>query len=1248
MGPSLTRAPMAPPGAVMDAEHPGAVLRRLDEQRGRGTFCDVTIIVGDHKFRAHRNVLAASSPYFSELLFARGAESGGAGANRVLEISFVRAEVFAEILNFIYSSKLSTERGAGGGDDAALSELVSSGEKLGMRFLAGLEKSPGSPERRETPVPAPPAAETPRAPRPAPAVKKELSEKEALEASDGPRILSSYSIPQMEKAAAAAKAAVREARRENCPAPAAAPVPAPPATPSSCSLYDVHSVLADAFLMALEHSYAMPPEPLRAMLNARCQGRRGTAPPPGRPCRVPDAPRPLFGCGRCPRTFDGADSLRVHERSHRSFLVQCDHCRRPFLSERLLRAHTCLLRPPPPPLPPLPPPVSVTAETPSSCAVVKLVLPVARPRVAVPAPVASDDDDDGDGPPPCVRPPVPGAERDYGEPEAETRGVYNKSGSKAVFSGTLRRRRPSLEPDHYARVVEGQVLYFCSVCDRSYVQLTSLKRHSNVHSWTKQYPCRYCERVFALAEYRTKHEIWHTGERRYQCIFCSEAFLTYHFLKTHQRTQHGVNPCKTADGGGPAAVAQDPLVRFYRLLPRQVNKRLYRTYRSLDYSAPRAAADGVAPPAAPSPSAPPAGAGLKVEEDAGGTGSDEADDAADGQITVSIADDRPDEEPYSPEPDLRPPKKRGRKRMVWTRDGGAAGRREHDEDSDSDQEWKDSSWKPYYSYKPKRKGPRGPRGRRRRRGWRGTTRSSGAFGFGGEAESSGGGSEPGYATRRRSVEAEAAGAATAGRPDAADSAGGFGVAAVAARDAEARAAPWVGEVEGLAAGAEPDARQPVRLSRGDDGDGGGSRWFPVENATRDEADSGKAAAAHGFYTVDGRGVRRSAEDIAIAEKLLQMGELTPLTPPPPRPPPPPPPAPRPAYLDPQDGNDVLLDLTFGKHRVAHCDPGPARPFWADAGNAKRAFETPNDNLGYFGAVASGRGEDECRGLDLSTSKEHVDGCGLDGIPSPCSSDEEDCAPASAVDRAPSSRLVKGMYPCVYCDKVFPFRCRWMKHQLADHNGKTLNQQMLSSSAAKENCDDAPGDGADGRRGGGRWGGAAEQRPWEPGARPDSDGAGPGGGRTGDERGEFKCFYCPRVLRTLASRSAHHTWHRRWLKAAERRAKFCPPPRADDPADRRHRYPPCSNAFDAADSPAARRRRRERRPAPPADPAGPSRGWGGAPRGAKFRCCCCPRVLKTAAARALHQKSHGMTASPPSRVRHVAAAAAPAPAYEQAL
>nr|KAF6305605.1 zinc finger and BTB domain containing 4 [Pipistrellus kuhlii] len=72
-------------------------------------------------------------------------------------------------------------------------------------------------------------------------------------------------------------------------------------------------------------------------------------------------------------------------------------------------------------------------------------------------------------------------------------------------------------PEHVVKVVGGHVLYVCAACERSYVTLSSLKRHSNVHSWRRKYPCRYCEKVFALAEYRTKHEVWHTGERRSLC-----------------------------------------------------------------------------------------------------------------------------------------------------------------------------------------------------------------------------------------------------------------------------------------------------------------------------------------------------------------------------------------------------------------------------------------------------------------------------------------------------------------------------------------------------------------------------------------------------------------------------------------------------------------------------------------------------------------------------------------------------------
>uniref|UniRef100_A0A3Q2VX87 Zinc finger and BTB domain containing 4 n=2 Tax=Haplochromini TaxID=319058 RepID=A0A3Q2VX87_HAPBU len=136
------------------------------------------------------------------------------------------------------------------------------------------------------------------------------------------------------------------------------------------------------------------------------------------------------------------------------------------------------------------------------------------------------------------------------------------------------------DENHFVKVVDGNVIYFCSVCERSYMTLSSLKRHSNVHSWRRKYPCHFCDKVFALAEYRTKHEVWHTGERRYQCIFCWDAFATYYNLKTHQKTIHGINPSlisseKTANGGYKQKANA---LKLYRLLPMRSQKRPYKTY----------------------------------------------------------------------------------------------------------------------------------------------------------------------------------------------------------------------------------------------------------------------------------------------------------------------------------------------------------------------------------------------------------------------------------------------------------------------------------------------------------------------------------------------------------------------------------------------------------------------------------------------------------------------------------------------
>lgn len=50
--------------AYESSVHSTNVLLSLDEQRKQDLFCDVTILVEDQRFRAHRSVLAACSIYF--------------------------------------------------------------------------------------------------------------------------------------------------------------------------------------------------------------------------------------------------------------------------------------------------------------------------------------------------------------------------------------------------------------------------------------------------------------------------------------------------------------------------------------------------------------------------------------------------------------------------------------------------------------------------------------------------------------------------------------------------------------------------------------------------------------------------------------------------------------------------------------------------------------------------------------------------------------------------------------------------------------------------------------------------------------------------------------------------------------------------------------------------------------------------------------------------------------------------------
>lgn len=276
-----------------------------------------------------------------------------------------------------------------------------------------------------------------------------------------------------------------------------------------------------------------------------------TAPPHSSSYSPTDSMKPELICGVCHRLFSSASSLTVHMRLHRgSRALSCRYCGKVFIHSKRLQSHETSCRIPSLPSSSLGPP-SLTVQPKQE--------PLEEGEVRVEGGVIVGETD-----------------ITKARPGKKPRSLL------ARIQGDDAAATEILEGDehHFVKVVDGNVIYFCSVCERSYMTLSSLKRHSNVHSWRRRYPCHYCDKVFALAEYRTKHEVWHTGERRYQCIFCWDAFATYYNLKTHQKAIHGINPSlisseKTANGGYKQKANA---LKLYRLLPMRSQKRPYKTY----------------------------------------------------------------------------------------------------------------------------------------------------------------------------------------------------------------------------------------------------------------------------------------------------------------------------------------------------------------------------------------------------------------------------------------------------------------------------------------------------------------------------------------------------------------------------------------------------------------------------------------------------------------------------------------------
>ncbi|XP_045886142.1 transcriptional regulator Kaiso isoform X2 [Micropterus dolomieu] len=531
--------------SATDTQYSTAVLKSMNEQRNHGLFCDVTIIIQDKKFRAHKTILSASSSYFHQLFSVAG---------QVIELNFIRAEIFEEILNYIYSSKIVRVR------SDMLEELINAGQILGVKFIANL----GSPLSQVKGLPG---------------LSKEVECKSDTPAEVMPIITESFSISAEEFNQTSTPAGNDEDSDSDVMfvSQTDGQTRATNQKTNSAEVIDLDT--ADSENVAPKQNEESNHAVAKHTEKARAPSRTCATKPPSIRCQNPSLPNssPLrspdsssnnsssparVSSGSAPTTparsssvtpepssasqsSENSDILGVHKK-HVSTSPQQGN-----FKIRLLDVSESTVDQTNTPKSAIAAKKTVTLNTATEIDSISSGCKVYANIGENTYDIVPVKEDPGEG----------GSKANKGKRSlmATPLKPFDKTPTSTQASPNKKRTKTELE-DHYELIMDGKTFYVCIVCKRPYVCLTSLRRHFNTHSWEKKYPCRYCNKVFALAEYRTKHEIHHTGERRYQCLLCNEMFMNYQVLSTHCKQVHNQDP----SGRKEKDEADNNL---YRLLP---------------------------------------------------------------------------------------------------------------------------------------------------------------------------------------------------------------------------------------------------------------------------------------------------------------------------------------------------------------------------------------------------------------------------------------------------------------------------------------------------------------------------------------------------------------------------------------------------------------------------------------------------------------------------------------------------------